>query len=102
MGGRRHERGPGKCAACEQFHAGTCRTKAAEDVEVLLKKLLPDPNDHVSVLIAIMLDYAERTADPDEAIRKIHGYVDEIWEEHAEARAQRLAQRGIQRRALSS
>jgi hypothetical protein len=101
MGGRKTERGPGVCARCKTFHAGTCKEMIADEVEASLRKL-DDPNERVHVLIACLLEYAELTADPDEAIRKLHGYIDEIWDEHAEARAQRLAQRGIQRRALSS
>lgn len=75
---------------------------AANEVEKLLEKMLPDPNDQVSVLIACTLDYAERTPDPDEALRKIHAHIDAVWEEHAEGREKRLAERGIQRRVLSS
>lgn len=101
MGGRKTARGPGVCARCKDFHAGKCKDAIADEVEIKLREL-DDPNERVHVLIACLLEYAEITSDPDDAIRKLHGYIDAIWDEHAEGRAQRLAQRGIRRRALSS
>lgn len=101
MGGRRTTRGPGMCARCKKFHGGKCLEMVADEVEARLRQI-DDPNLRVHVLIACLLEYAELTPDPDAAIVKLHNYINEIWDEHAEAREQRLAQRGIQRRALSS